>query len=105
MAIGDDAMDVGWDLVPESGEAGRVRWGAREINRTRDMAAQVYNMVPNSQTNFQKAAGIRVGTDHPDNLAPPNGVWVIYFRYTQDRIVVYVNTPDGWKRHRWEDTV
>lgn len=40
MAIGDDALDAGFALVPETGEAGRVRYGAREINRTRDYIAQ-----------------------------------------------------------------
>lgn len=28
-------------LVPETGEDGRVRWGAREINRTRDYIADI----------------------------------------------------------------
>lgn len=41
MAIGDDALASGYSLVPGTGEEGRVRWGAREINRTRDYVAQV----------------------------------------------------------------
>ena len=41
MAIGDDAIAAGYETVPESGENGRVRWGAREINRTRDYIAAV----------------------------------------------------------------
>lgn len=41
MAVGDDAVEAGYSIVPESGEEGRVRWGAREINRTRDYIALV----------------------------------------------------------------
>lgn len=40
MAIGDDAAAAGFPLVPESGEDGKVKYGAREINRTRDLIAQ-----------------------------------------------------------------
>lgn len=40
MAIGDEAKARGMDLVPDTGENGRVRWGAREINRTRDYVGQ-----------------------------------------------------------------
>jgi hypothetical protein len=39
MTIGDDALAAGYPLVPDTGEEGRVRWGAREINRTRDFVA------------------------------------------------------------------
>ncbi len=31
MAVGDDATAAGFSLVPDTGEEGRVRWGAREI--------------------------------------------------------------------------
>lgn len=41
MAIGDDATAAGFPLVPNSGEEGKVRYGAREINRTRDLVANV----------------------------------------------------------------
>ena len=47
MAIGDDAIASGYATVPESGENGRVRWGAREINRTRDFLAQIKQAIPN----------------------------------------------------------
>lgn len=47
MAIGDDAQSEGFPLVPESGsDDARVRWGAREINRTRDLIAQVKKLIP-----------------------------------------------------------
>lgn len=39
MAIGDSATAAGMPLVPESGEDGLVKYGAREINRTRDFVA------------------------------------------------------------------
>lgn len=41
MAIGDEAVAAGYPLVPNTGEEGRVRYGAREINRTRDFLAQI----------------------------------------------------------------
>ena len=40
MAVGDDAKKAGFDIVPDSGEDGKVRWGAREINKTRDLIAK-----------------------------------------------------------------
>lgn len=41
MAIGDEASDAGYPLVPNTGEEGKVRYGAREINRTRDFVARI----------------------------------------------------------------
>lgn len=67
MAIGDDAVSEGFPLVPDSGEEGRVRWGSRELNRTRDLIAQVKKLVPSSKTAFRTRAGISSGT------APPTG--------------------------------
>ena len=40
MAVGDDAVAAGMQKVPDSGEEGKVAYGAREINRTRDYIAQ-----------------------------------------------------------------
>jgi len=45
MAIGDDAAAAGMPLVPNTGEEGKVRYGAREINRTRDFVAQTKNTI------------------------------------------------------------
>ena len=50
MAIGDDALSVNYPLVPDSGEDGLVRWGAREINRTRDLVALVRKLLPGKIT-------------------------------------------------------
>lgn len=65
MAIGDDAKSVGYALVPESGEEGRVRWGSRELNRTRDYIALVKKLVPVGKGGYRTAAGIRSGTANP----------------------------------------
>lgn len=45
MAVGDEASNAGYPLVPNTGEEGKVRYGAREINRTRDYVAQVKALV------------------------------------------------------------
>lgn len=65
MAIGDLAQANGMPLVPDDGEEGKVRWGAQEINRTRDFVAQVDNKIPNSKANYQSTVGISYGTAAP----------------------------------------
>lgn len=45
MAIGDEAVAAGFPLVPNTGEEGKVKYGAREINRTRDFVAQVKTLI------------------------------------------------------------
>ncbi len=65
MAIGDDAAAAGFPLVPDTGEEGRVRWGAREINRTRDELAQTKVLIPSSKSAARAAAGISSGTGDP----------------------------------------
>jgi hypothetical protein len=65
MAVGDDATSKGLPLVPDTGEEGRVRWGAREINRTRDFVAQVMNLIPVGKAGYRLAAGISSGTAAP----------------------------------------
>lgn len=78
MAIGDDAAAAGYPLVPNSGEGGQVKWGAREINRTRDFVAQVKNLVPANESAARIAAGITSGSEEPNNSNGENGD--IYFR-------------------------
>jgi hypothetical protein len=79
MAIGDDAAAAGFPLVPETGEEGRVRWGAREFNRTRDLIAQVKKLIPSSPDAFRTSAGITSGTAAPvDADGKPNGA--VYFK-------------------------
>jgi hypothetical protein len=79
MAVGDDATAAGYPLVPNTGEEGRVRYGAREINRTRDLIAQVKNLIPVGIAGYQAAAGISSGTGNPNNAdGKPDGT--IYFK-------------------------
>lgn len=65
MAIGDDASAAGYPLVPDTGEEGRVRWGAREINRTRDLIAALRALIPGNKAAYRTAAGISSGTADP----------------------------------------
>lgn len=65
MAVGDQAQDAGMPLVPDTGEDGRVRYGAREINRTRDIIAAVKALIPTNKTAQRSAAGISSGTADP----------------------------------------
>lgn len=46
MAVGDSAASVGFPLVPDTGEDGKVKYGSREINRTRDMVADHKKALP-----------------------------------------------------------
>lgn len=65
MAIGDQAIAAGFTTVPDTGEEGRVRWGARELNRTRDFVAQIKAMIPLGKSGYRSAAGISSGTAAP----------------------------------------
>jgi len=65
MAIGDDAAADGYPLVPDTGDAGRVKLGAMEINRTRDFLAQLKNLLPVGKSGYRNAAGISSGTLDP----------------------------------------
>lgn len=57
MAIGDTAKKQGYALVPGSGEEGRVHWGSREINRTRDYIAAVLKSIPTTAASWRSHAG------------------------------------------------
>lgn len=76
MAVGDDALGAGFTVVPDTGEEGRVRWGAREINRTRDWIAQVKALIPVGKGGFRSASGISSGTADPSGGADGD----IYFK-------------------------
>lgn len=65
MAVGDQAVAAGYPIVPDTGEEGRVRWGAREINRTRDLIAQLKALIPTGKAAYRTAAGITSGTADP----------------------------------------
>lgn len=76
MAVGDQASAAGYPLVPDSGDAGRVRWGALEINRTRDIIASVFNMIPIGKSGYRTAGGISSGTAAPTGGADGD----VYFK-------------------------
>ena len=77
MAVGDDAINAGYPLVPETGsDSARIRWGAQEINRTRDFVAQVKSNIPNDKSGYQTATGIRYGSSDPSGGADGD----IYFK-------------------------
>lgn len=65
MAVGDAAQAAGFALVPDTGEEGKVKWGAREINRTRDYVAETRGLIPANKGAAQEAAGIHYGTAVP----------------------------------------
>ena len=78
MAVGDDAIRAGYPIVPGTGEEGKVKYGAREINRTRDFLAQVKRLIPIGKNGYRIAAGISSGTTDPSNSIGSNGD--IYFK-------------------------
>jgi hypothetical protein len=65
MAIGDDAAAAGLPLVPDTGDEGKVRYGAREINRTRDEVALTLAQIPVGKAGYRTASGITSGTADP----------------------------------------
>lgn len=65
MAVGDDATAAGLQTVPDTGENGLVKYGAREINRTRDYVAQNKQLIPVGPPGYRTAAGITSGTADP----------------------------------------
>lgn len=76
MAIGDAAVEAGLPLVPDTGEEGKVKYGAREINRTRDQVAIVMTGNPTGKAARRTAAGITSGTAEPSGGADGD----IYFK-------------------------
>lgn len=78
MAIGDDAVAKGMPLVPETGSVDAlVRYGARELNRTRDFIANTRDLIPT-------AGQLGLTGVHTISSANPSGgsdgdVW---FKYT-----------------------
>lgn len=74
--VGSEASKAGYPLVPDSGEDGKVKYGAREINRTRDFVALVKKLIPKNKAEYRRAAGISTGTGAPSGGS--NGD--IYFR-------------------------
>lgn len=65
MAVGDAAAAAGYPLVPDTGEEGKVKWGAREINRSRDFVALLSALIPGNKAAARTSAGISSGTAEP----------------------------------------
>jgi hypothetical protein len=65
MAVGDAAQAAGYPIVPDTGEEGKVKWGARELNRSRDFVAQLKALLPGSKDAYRTASGISSGTAEP----------------------------------------
>lgn len=63
MPIGDDAVAAGYPIV--NGASDLVKDGDTELNRTRDLLAQLKILVPTTKTGFRTAAGISSGTGDP----------------------------------------
>lgn len=93
MAVGDEAVAAGMAFVPDTGPdpAAMVRWGAREINRTRDYIAQTRAMIDavwsiakggtggTTKKTAREGIGISSGTGLPSGGEPGD----IYFRILQ----------------------
>lgn len=80
MAIGEDATAAGYPLVPNTGDPGKVKLGAQEINRTRDFIAQVQALIPVGISAYQAASGIHMGSTPPgtgDGL-PDYSIYLYY---------------------------
>ena len=79
MGIGDDAQAAGYPVVPNTGEDGLVRYGAREINRTRDFLAAVKKLIPTiwpvnkGGTGAANKAAARVNLGISSGTASPTG--------------------------------
>jgi hypothetical protein len=73
MAVGDEAAAAGYPLVPATGEEGKVKWGYREINRTRDFIAQVLGLIPSSKSAYRTQVGITSSTLAPVNTDGADG--------------------------------
>jgi hypothetical protein len=73
MAIGDAATAAGFPLVPDSGDAGEVKLGAQEINRTRDMVAGVLGLIPATWPVTKGGTGAADVTDARTNLGISTG--------------------------------
>jgi hypothetical protein len=63
MPIGDDAVAAGYPIL--SGASDLLKDGDDEINRTRDLLAQLKVLVPTTKVGFRTAAGISSGTGDP----------------------------------------
>lgn len=74
MAVGDDASNAGYPLVPSTGsDEAKVKWGAREINRTRDFVAQVAALIESVWPIDKGGTGANNKADARTNLGITSG--------------------------------
>jgi hypothetical protein len=72
-SIGDDAKAAGYAIVPATDQ---VKYGADEINKTRDMIALVKKLIPVGKGGYRSAAGISSGSASPTGGADGD----VYFK-------------------------
>jgi len=93
MAIGDNAQAAGLPIVPETGEEGRIRWGAREITRTRDFVAQVKALIPVGKPAYRSAGGITSSTADPSGGTDED----IHFKVAGSTVTTFVKQAGVWE--------
>ena len=78
MAVGDEAAAAGMALVADTGpdDTARVRWGAREINRTRDYIAQTRAMIMSVWSIAKGGTGGTTKAEARQNLGIKSGTGV-----------------------------
>lgn len=75
---GAGASAAGYPIVPDTGsDDARVRWGGREINRTRDFIATLKSLLPTGKAGYRTNSGITSGTAAPSGGASGD----IYFKH------------------------
>lgn len=75
MAVGDETVAAGMALVADTGpdDTAKVRWGAREINRTRDYVAQTRNMIESVWSIAKGGTGGATKKDARESLGIKSG--------------------------------
>lgn len=78
MAVGDESIASGFGFVRDTGgDDARVRWGAREINRTRDFLAQTKSLILTS-TDLNIWPVTRGGTGGSTKIAAKTNLGISY---------------------------
>lgn len=85
---GTAAAAAGMDVVPPNatgGDAtsgGFVKWGFREINKTRDYIATKMSTIPTNKSGYRAAAGITYSSVAPTSTVPASSAdGDVHFKY------------------------